>query len=191
MSHYFWRSHPLMYGCRNRNLNLQNSGIIWTLQKRFVEKCDNSSLAFKVSKNYRFRTVRQLGGSKEAIFKVQVPLRSKKPGIYEELLGFARSRFIVTRLSCATTPPLPAFLNLYGICCLIKSNQFLSNSAFPLSYRKSISWLSSFKICSEICFLALSSCVFFEESSSPRNNSQLMVSQTDFRMLSAWFDSLT
>ena len=86
---------------------------------------------------------------------------------------------------------LPAFLNLNGIYSLIKSNQFLSNSAFPLSYRKSISWLSSFKICKEICFLALSSCVFLEESSSPRNNSQLIVSQTDFRILSAWFDSLT
>ena len=50
----------------------------------------------------------------------ELPLRSKKAGRYEKLLGFARSRSIVTRgsvsLSCATRPyPSCFFLNFLHI----------------------------------------------------------------------------
>ena len=49
------------------------------------------------------------------VYFIYLPLRSKKAGMIEKLLGFAKSQSIVKRgsvsLSCVT---LPAFLNLNG-----------------------------------------------------------------------------
>ena len=47
-----------------------------------------------------------------------IPLRPKKAGTFEELLGFSRSHALVKRgsvsVSCATHHTLPALLNLKG-----------------------------------------------------------------------------
>ena len=79
-------------------------------------------IAFKAKISYRGNvrfSMPEWANHKYDQYQGFIPLRSKKAGRFAKLLGFARSHSIVTRgsvsLSCASTPPLPDFLNLNGI----------------------------------------------------------------------------
>ena len=79
-----------------------------------------------------------------------VPLRYKKAGWFEKLLGFAMSHSIVTRssvsLSCATTSPLPAFLNLNGILKNIGLNPELTAPPWTSHQRHLFQWHLEMKL---------------------------------------------
>ena len=63
------------------------------------------------------RLCREQGRRSNFILKFYLPLRSKKAGRFEKLLGFGRSHFIAARgsvsLSCATTPHSSCFSESY------------------------------------------------------------------------------